>query len=122
MVAGMKTFRLSPTTSREAGTLSRRVTNISTGLVRCREIRRNGKLQSRRIPGWHNSRRSMINQLTFVERPVAILGRAGGSGTAVGADIRQGLATPWITFSLVAVGTFMIMLDASIVNISLPAI
>ena len=29
---------------------------------------------------------------------------------------------PWITFALVAVGTFMIMLDASIVNISLPAI
>src|SRR5258708_34348865 len=29
---------------------------------------------------------------------------------------------PWITFALVAVGTFMIMLDASIVNISLPSI
>jgi EmrB/QacA subfamily drug resistance transporter len=28
----------------------------------------------------------------------------------------------WLTFALVAVGTFMIMLDASIVNISLPAI
>jgi EmrB/QacA subfamily drug resistance transporter len=64
----------------------------------------------------------MINQLTLVERPVALLGRAGGSGTAVGADIRRGLTTPWITFSFVAVGTFMIMLDASIVNISLPAI
>ena len=31
-------------------------------------------------------------------------------------------SNPWITFALVAVGTFMIMLDASIVNISLPAI
>ena len=30
--------------------------------------------------------------------------------------------SPWKTFALVAVGTFMIMLDASIVNISLPAI
>ena len=29
---------------------------------------------------------------------------------------------PWLTFALVAVGTFMIMLDASIVNISLSSI
>jgi EmrB/QacA subfamily drug resistance transporter len=38
------------------------------------------------------------------------------------AGTRQEPDNPWITFALVAVGTFMIMLDASIVNISLPAI
>src|SRR5258708_24551270 len=35
---------------------------------------------------------------------------------------RQAPNSPWVTFALVAVGTFMIMLDASIVNISLPSI
>ena len=35
---------------------------------------------------------------------------------------RQEPDNPWIPFALVAVGTFMIMLDASIVNISLPSI
>src|ERR1700757_4791815 len=35
---------------------------------------------------------------------------------------RQGPVSPWVTFILVAIGTFMIMLDASIVNISLPSI
>src|ERR1700758_1297877 len=34
----------------------------------------------------------------------------------------QGPVSPWVTFILVAIGTFMIMLDASIVNISLPSI
>src|SRR5271154_3416760 len=31
-------------------------------------------------------------------------------------------ANAWLTFALVAIGTFMIMLDTSIVNISLPSI
>jgi hypothetical protein len=31
-------------------------------------------------------------------------------------------ANPCVTFALVAVGTFMTMLDASIVNISLPSV
>ena len=35
---------------------------------------------------------------------------------------RQESPNPWATFSLVALGTFMTMLDASIVNISLPSI
>ena len=35
---------------------------------------------------------------------------------------RQESQNPWATFALVAVGTFMTMLDASIVNISLPSI
>jgi EmrB/QacA subfamily drug resistance transporter len=35
---------------------------------------------------------------------------------------RQEPENPWITFSLVAVGTFITMLDGSIVNISLPSI
>ena len=38
------------------------------------------------------------------------------------ASARQESDNPWITFALVAVGTFMIMLDTSIVNISLPSI
>src|SRR6266699_1779196 len=43
-------------------------------------------------------------------------------GTVMDTGPRQGPVNPWITFILVAIGTFMIMLDASIVNISLPAI
>ncbi len=35
---------------------------------------------------------------------------------------RQESPNPWATLSLVAIGTFMTMLDASIVNISLPSI
>jgi len=43
-------------------------------------------------------------------------------GTVMDTGPRQGPVNPWITFILVAIGTFMIMLDASIVNISLPSI
>src|SRR6266571_9212009 len=43
-------------------------------------------------------------------------------GTVMDTGPRQGPVNPWITFILVAIGTFMIMLDASIVNISLPPI
>jgi hypothetical protein len=42
------------------------------------------------------------------------------SGTVTSHSAPQEPGNPWITFGLVAVGTFMIMLDASIVNISLP--
>src|SRR5439155_14282082 len=41
---------------------------------------------------------------------------------ALGAVTRSESPNPWATFSLVAIGTFMTMLDASIVNISLPTI
>src|SRR6266478_6031030 len=44
------------------------------------------------------------------------------SVTVIEASAREQSANPWSTFALVAVGTFMIMLDASIVNISLPSI
>src|SRR5258706_9158624 len=39
-----------------------------------------------------------------------------------GAVFRQESGSPWGTFLVVAIGTFMTMLDASIVNISLPSI
>jgi MFS family permease len=42
--------------------------------------------------------------------------------TVLEASAWQESDNPWIIFALVAVGTFMIMLDASIVNISLPSI
>jgi EmrB/QacA subfamily drug resistance transporter len=42
--------------------------------------------------------------------------------TRIGEVDRQQPANPWASFALVAVGTFMTMLDASIVNISLPSI
>src|SRR6266478_8666661 len=44
------------------------------------------------------------------------------SVTVIEASPRQEPANPWPTFAIVAVGTFMIMLDAAIVNISLPSI
>jgi EmrB/QacA subfamily drug resistance transporter len=44
------------------------------------------------------------------------------SSIVVKASARQQPNNPWITFALVAVGTFMTMLDGSIVNISLPSI
>src|SRR6266516_2350195 len=43
-------------------------------------------------------------------------------GTVMDTGPQSGSPNPWATFSLVAIGTFMIMLDASIVNISLPSI
>ena len=44
------------------------------------------------------------------------------SVTVIDASARHGPDNPWPTFAIVAVGTFMIMLDGSIVNISLPSI
>ena len=44
------------------------------------------------------------------------------SVTVIEASARPEPGNPWITFALVAVGTFMTMLDSSIVNISLPSI
>lgn len=44
------------------------------------------------------------------------------SVTVIEASARPEPDNPWITFALVAVGTFMTMLDASIVNISLASI
>jgi len=49
----------------------------------------------------------------YVRRPSLAKIRAGAP---------QEHTNPWITFALVAIGTFMIMLDTSIVNISLPSI
>ena len=40
----------------------------------------------------------------------------------INSGAQQELDNPWIIFALVAVGTFMTMLDGSIVNISLPTI
>src|SRR5258706_15279242 len=39
-----------------------------------------------------------------------------------GALLRREAPNPWATFFWVAIGTFMTMLDASIINISLPSI
>jgi EmrB/QacA subfamily drug resistance transporter len=65
----------------------------------------------------------MNAHLTSVERALALHSPARPDSVAViGASARQEPANPWITFGLVAVGTFMIMLDTSIVNISLPSI
>ena len=65
----------------------------------------------------------MNAHLASLERPLALHSPARHDSVAViKARARQEPANPWITFALVAVGTFMIMLDASIVNISLPSI
>ena len=48
------------------------------------------------------------------DRPVSV--------EVITASSSQESNNPWLTFALVAVGTFMTMLDASIVNISLPSI
>jgi MFS family permease len=65
----------------------------------------------------------MNARLTSVERPLALHSPARLDSVAViEASAWQEPANPWITFVLVAVGTFMIMLDASIVNISLASI
>ena len=64
-----------------------------------------------------NARITSVESLAALQNPVrpnpAIVFEAGA---------RQQPDNSWITFALVAVGTFMIMLDASIVNISLPSI
>ena len=65
----------------------------------------------------------MIDQPASVSRSMSGVDRAcPESITVIEASARQEPDNPWITFALVAVGTFMIMLDASIVNISLPSI
>ena len=65
----------------------------------------------------------MNAHLTSLERPLALHSPARpDSVAAIKASARQEPANPWITFALVAAGTFMIMLDTSIVNISLPSI
>ena len=65
----------------------------------------------------------MIDQPASVSRSMSGVDRAcPESITVIEARTRQEPDNPWITFALVAVGTFMIMLDASIVNISLPSI
>jgi EmrB/QacA subfamily drug resistance transporter len=70
------------------------------------------------------SKANLMNaRLTSVRCPLALPSPARpDSVAAIEASARQELANPWITFVLVAVGTFMIMLDTSIVNISLPSI
>src|ERR1022692_3006127 len=64
-----------------------------------------------------NDRTPSIERLVTLQNPMT-----RNSSLVIKAGARQQPDNPWITFALVAVGTFMIMLDASIVNISLPAI
>src|SRR5438045_7061630 len=65
----------------------------------------------------------MHGHAAAAERSVAEHCPAQPSLVAVSdAVARQESQNPWATFALVAVGTFMTMLDASIVNISLPSI
>src|SRR6266481_674337 len=65
----------------------------------------------------------MNDRITSVERSSTRPDHARpNSVTVIEASARQEPVNPWSTFALVAVGTFMIMLDASIVNISLPSI
>ena len=60
--------------------------------------------------------------LTLLEPAVALSGPARFNSPVIEATASQKPASPWLTFALVATGTFMIMLDGSIVNISLPSI
>jgi len=66
----------------------------------------------------------MTDQAASVDRSNAGVDHAGPKPATVVIDdsALQDPVNPWLTFTLVAVGTFMIMLDASIVNISLPSI
>src|SRR6058998_1505046 len=59
-----------------------------------------------------------------VERSVAPRDpvRPDSTGVMIDTVPQQAPANPWPTFILVAIGTFMTMVDASIVNISLPSI
>ncbi len=65
----------------------------------------------------------------MIDEPASVSRSRSGAGharpesiTVIEAGPRKEPDNPWITFALVGVGTFMIMLDASIVNISLPSI
>jgi len=65
----------------------------------------------------------MNAHLTSLEPAVALpVPTRSNSGAVIEASAWQEPANAWLTFALVAVGTFMIMLDTSIVNISLPSI
>src|SRR5882672_5536481 len=64
----------------------------------------------------------MNNDSTSVERSTALHDLARSNRASLIDTVPQGPVNPWATFILVAIGTFMIMLDASIVNISLPSI
>ena len=65
----------------------------------------------------------MIDPAASVERPnVGANPARPNSVILVSASARVDPHNPWITFALVAVGTFLIMLDASIVNSSLPSV
>src|SRR6267142_3320661 len=64
-----------------------------------------------------NDRTPSVERLVALQNPVRC-----NPAIVIKAGARQEPDNPWIVFTLVAVGTFMIMLDASIVNISLPAI
>jgi len=68
-------------------------------------------------------RQSFMESLFSIERSAGHPDLARPNSTPVtGASARHQPDNPWTTFALVAVGTFMTMLDASIVNISLPSI
>jgi EmrB/QacA subfamily drug resistance transporter len=64
-----------------------------------------------------NGRTPSIERLAALQNPARL-----NSVIVIKSSERQQPDNPWITFGLVVVGTFMIMLDASIVNISLPSI
>src|SRR5450432_4044704 len=64
-----------------------------------------------------NDRTTSVERLVALQNPVK-----RSSSVVIKSSARQQPDNPWITFTLVAVGTFMIMLDASIVDISLPSI
>jgi EmrB/QacA subfamily drug resistance transporter len=64
-----------------------------------------------------NDRTTSIERLLTRQNPVR-----RHPSIVIKTGARQEPDNPWITFALVAVGTFMTMLDGSIVNISLPSI
>jgi hypothetical protein len=97
------------------------------GVPESAELHRLHRLSGRRqSPGGCLDRAQsqlMKARLKSVEPPLVLDSPARPDSIAViEASARKEPANPWITFVLVAVGTFMIMLDTSIVNISLPSI
>ncbi len=64
-----------------------------------------------------NDRTPSVECLVALQNPVR-----SNPSIAIKTGERHESDNPWIVFALVAIGTFMTMLDASIVNISLPAI
>src|SRR6202453_2404568 len=64
-----------------------------------------------------------MNDSPLLERTAAIETPVWSAPVPLaGTRSRREPVNPWVTFALVAVGTFMTMLDTSIVNISLPSI